>query len=49
MAHLRFGLVAWLSSGIADPGTLVGHLYQLCGQLMITATALVAAYVACIF
>src|SRR5689334_15424920 len=32
MAHLRFGLVAWLSIGIADPSTLVGHLNQLCGQ-----------------
>jgi serine phosphatase RsbU (regulator of sigma subunit) len=44
MAHLRFGLVAWLSSGIAEPGSLVGHLNQLCGQLKITATALVAVY-----
>ncbi len=44
MAHLRFGLVAWLSIGIADPAALVGHLNQLCGQLEITGTALVAAY-----
>jgi serine phosphatase RsbU (regulator of sigma subunit) len=44
MAHLRFGLVAWLSSGTADPGTLVSHLNRLCGQLEVTATALVAAY-----
>jgi serine phosphatase RsbU (regulator of sigma subunit) len=44
MAHLRFALVAWLSIGIADPSTLVGHLNRLCGQLEITGTALVAAY-----
>jgi serine phosphatase RsbU (regulator of sigma subunit) len=44
MAHLRFALVAWLSIGIADPSTLIGHLNQLCGQLEITGTALIAAY-----
>src|SRR5262249_55819228 len=44
MAHLRFALIAWLSIGIADPSALVGHLNQMCGQLGITGTALVAAY-----
>jgi serine phosphatase RsbU (regulator of sigma subunit) len=44
MAHLRFALVAWLSIGIRDPGTLLRHLNQLCGQLRITGTAVVAAY-----
>jgi serine phosphatase RsbU (regulator of sigma subunit) len=44
MAHLRFGLLAWLSIGIRDPGTLVAHLNQLCRQLGITATAVVAIY-----
>jgi serine phosphatase RsbU (regulator of sigma subunit) len=44
MAHLRYGLVAWLSTGIRDPGTLVGHLNRLCGQVKITGTAVVAVY-----
>ncbi|MEV7327760.1 SpoIIE family protein phosphatase [Micromonospora sp. NPDC093244] len=44
MAHLRFALVAWLSIGIHDPAELVGHLDRLCGQLAITATAVVAVY-----
>ncbi|MEU8166789.1 PP2C family protein-serine/threonine phosphatase [Micromonospora sp. NPDC049004] len=44
MAHLRFALVAWLSIGIRDPSVLLGHLNQLCGQLSITATAVVAVY-----
>ncbi len=44
MAHLRYGLVAWLSIGIDDPGALVGHLNRLCGQLKITGTAVVAVY-----
>jgi PAS domain-containing protein len=26
MAHIRYGLVAWLSIGIGDPGTLLEHL-----------------------
>ncbi|MCF0095025.1 PP2C family protein-serine/threonine phosphatase [Micromonospora sp. MH99] len=44
MAHLRFSLVAWLSIGIQDPSVLLGHLNRLCGQLSITATAVVAVY-----
>lgn len=44
MAHLRYGLVAWLSIGIRDPGTLLRHLNQLCEQLQITGTAVVASY-----
>jgi serine phosphatase RsbU (regulator of sigma subunit) len=44
MAYLRYSLVAWLAIGIRDPGTLVGHLNRLCGQLRITGTAIVAIY-----
>ncbi|GIJ45183.1 hypothetical protein Val02_20690 [Virgisporangium aliadipatigenens] len=44
MAHLRFSLIAWLSIGILDPGTLLAHLNRLCLQLGITATAAVAVY-----
>jgi serine phosphatase RsbU (regulator of sigma subunit) len=44
MAHLRYGLIAWLSIGIRDPGTLLGHLNRLCGQVKITGTAVVAIY-----
>jgi len=44
MAHLRFSLIAWLSIGINDPGTLLGHLNRLCLQLRITATAVVGIY-----
>jgi serine phosphatase RsbU (regulator of sigma subunit) len=44
MAHLRFSLVAWLSIGITDPGTLLGNMNRLCLQLGITATALVGIY-----
>ena len=44
MAHLRYGLLAWLSIGIDDPGTLVEHLNRLCTQLKITATAIVAIF-----
>jgi serine phosphatase RsbU (regulator of sigma subunit) len=44
MAHLRFALVAWLSIGIRDPGTLLRHLNQLCERLRITGTAIVATY-----
>jgi serine phosphatase RsbU (regulator of sigma subunit) len=44
MAHLRFSLIAWLSIGIRDPGTLLGHMNRLCGQLGITGTAVVASY-----
>jgi serine phosphatase RsbU (regulator of sigma subunit) len=44
MAHLRFSLIAWLSIGIRDPATLLGHLNRLCTQLKITGTALVAMY-----
>ncbi|WP_433076079.1 PP2C family protein-serine/threonine phosphatase [Dactylosporangium sp. CA-052675] len=44
MAHLRFALVAWLSIGIREPGTLLGHMNRLCVQLGITGTALVGVY-----
>ncbi|MEU4695455.1 SpoIIE family protein phosphatase [Actinoplanes sp. NPDC023714] len=44
MAHLRFALVAWLSIGIREPGTLLQHMNRLCTQLGITGTALVAVY-----
>jgi serine phosphatase RsbU (regulator of sigma subunit) len=44
MAHLRFALVAWLSIGLRDPGTLLGHLNRLCRQLDITATAIIGVY-----
>jgi serine phosphatase RsbU (regulator of sigma subunit) len=44
MAHLRYGLVAWLSMGIRDPGALLGHLNRLCGQVKITGTAVAAVY-----
>jgi serine phosphatase RsbU (regulator of sigma subunit) len=44
MAHLRFALVAWLSIGIRDPGTLLGHMNGLCTQLGLTGTAIVAHY-----
>ncbi|MET7419056.1 SpoIIE family protein phosphatase [Dactylosporangium sp. NPDC005555] len=44
MAHLRFSLVAWLSIGIRDPGTLLGHMNQLCLQLSITGTAVIGMY-----
>jgi hypothetical protein len=44
MAHLRFGLVAWLSVGIRDPGQLLHHLNQLCLQLGITGTAVIGLY-----
>jgi serine phosphatase RsbU (regulator of sigma subunit) len=44
MAHLRFSLIAWLSIGIRDAGTLLGHMNRLCGQLRITGTAVIAVY-----
>jgi hypothetical protein len=44
MAHVRFSLIAWLSIGILDPGTLLGHLNTLCARLGITGTAMVAVY-----
>lgn len=44
MAHLRFALVAWLSIGIGDPGTLLGHMNRLSGQLKITGTAVIGVY-----
>jgi serine phosphatase RsbU (regulator of sigma subunit) len=44
MAHLRYGLLAWLSIGIRDPAMLVEHLNRLCTQLKITGTAVVAVY-----
>ena len=44
MAQLRYALLAWLSTDIRDPGTLLGHLNRLCVQLKITGTAVVAVY-----
>jgi PAS domain-containing protein len=44
MAHLRYALMAWLSIGIRDPGTLLGHLNRLSADLRITGTAVVAFY-----
>ncbi|GAA1571440.1 hypothetical protein GCM10009827_111650 [Dactylosporangium maewongense] len=44
MAHLRFSLVAWLSIGIRDPGTLLAHMNQLSLQLGITGTAAIGLY-----
>jgi serine phosphatase RsbU (regulator of sigma subunit) len=44
MAHLRYGLVAWLSIGITDPGTLLAHLNSLCARLRLTGTAVVGVY-----
>ncbi|WP_433317960.1 PP2C family protein-serine/threonine phosphatase [Micromonospora chersina] len=44
MAHLRFALVAWLSIGIREPATLLGHMNRLCGQLAITGTAVIAVF-----
>lgn len=44
MAHLRFALIAWLSIGIDDPGTLLGHLNRLCGRLRITGTAVLGVF-----
>ncbi|MFF5228109.1 PP2C family protein-serine/threonine phosphatase [Dactylosporangium sp. NPDC000521] len=44
MAHLRFSLVAWLSIGILDPGTLLAHMNQLSLQLGITGTAAIGVY-----
>lgn len=44
MAQLRFALIAWLSIGIHDPATLLGHLNRLCGQLRITGTAVIGVY-----
>lgn len=44
MAHLRFALIAWLSIGIREPGTLLAHLNVLCVQQGFTGTAAVAVY-----
>ncbi|WP_433831779.1 PP2C family protein-serine/threonine phosphatase [Actinoplanes sp. CA-015351] len=44
MAHLRFALMAWLSIGIREPGTLLQHMNRLCTQLGITGTALISVY-----
>jgi serine phosphatase RsbU (regulator of sigma subunit) len=44
MAHLRFGLIAWLSIGIDDPSELLGHLNRLSLQLRITGTAVLAVF-----
>jgi serine phosphatase RsbU (regulator of sigma subunit) len=44
MAYLRYALFAWLSIGIRDPGLLLGHLNQLCTQLGLTGSAVVALY-----
>jgi serine phosphatase RsbU (regulator of sigma subunit) len=44
MAHLRFGLIAWLSIGLDDPSVLLSHLNRLCLQLRITGTAVLAVF-----
>jgi serine phosphatase RsbU (regulator of sigma subunit) len=44
MAHIRYSLIAWLSIGITDPGTLLAHLNRLCAQLGLTGTAVTAVY-----
>jgi serine phosphatase RsbU (regulator of sigma subunit) len=44
MAHLRFGLIAWLSIGIDDPSALLSHLNRLCVQLRITGTAVLGVF-----
>jgi len=44
MAHLRFGLIAWLSIGIDDPSALLAHLNRLCLQLQITGTAVLVVF-----
>lgn len=44
MAHLRFALIAWLSAGVRDPGTLLAHMNRLCVQLGVTGTAVIAMY-----
>ena len=44
MAHLRFGLIAWLSIGIDDPSVLLAHLNRLCLQLRITGTAVMVVF-----
>ncbi|MBU2668451.1 SpoIIE family protein phosphatase [Actinoplanes bogorensis] len=44
MAHLRFALIAWLSIGVYDPATLLGHLNRLCGRLRISGTAVLGVY-----
>jgi serine phosphatase RsbU (regulator of sigma subunit) len=44
MAHIRYGLVAWLTIGIVDPGVLLGHMNRLCEQLRITSTSVIAIY-----
>jgi len=44
MAHLRYALVAWLSTGLGDPASLLGHVNRLCVQLKITGTAVLAIY-----
>ena len=44
MAHIRYSLIAWLSIGITDPGTLLAHLNGLCAQLGLTGTAVTAVY-----
>ncbi len=44
MAHLRFGLIAWLSAGVDQPERLLAHMNRLSIELGITATAVVAIY-----
>ena len=41
MAHLRFSLLAWLSIGIDDPATLLGHLNRLCVRQRLTGDIVV--------
>lgn len=44
MAHLRYGLIAWLSAGVTDPSTVLAHLNRLCCDLTITGTAAVGIF-----
>jgi len=44
MAQLRYGLSAWIATGVTDPGALMSNLNQLCLRLGITSTAIVTHF-----
>ena len=44
MAQLRYGLSAWIATGLTDPGALMSNLNQLCLRLGITSTAIVTHF-----
>ncbi|GAA1833277.1 hypothetical protein GCM10009682_59600 [Luedemannella flava] len=44
MAHLRFGLIAWLSAGMRHPGALLAQMNRLCVQLGVTGTAVIGVF-----